>query len=168
MSNKVRVAGNAFGVIASKKLSEWCQLEPAIRDFSKQPNAGKGSQQSIETIFRDFSFTGDVATPARSLRELVRDADFNDGANCLTDPLPNHHLENDFIRARGATPLGSLLRHRLPPVLRLSLILEGASASVGCFVSRPRAQRAQPNSPYGKLPGREFKSEIWVGSQATD
>jgi hypothetical protein len=100
-------------VIASKKLSHWRQLEPAIRGFSKQPDAGERPQQPIETIFRDFGLPGDVTAPARSLRELVRDADFNGSANGLTDPLSDYHLEKDIIRARRGTPLRLVLGHKL-------------------------------------------------------
>src|SRR5947208_7090146 len=113
MSGKVRVAGNAFRVIASKKSSHWRQLEPAIRGFSKQPDARERPQQPIETVFRDFGLTGDVTAPARSVRELVRDADFDDGANCLTDPFADYHLEKNVIPARRGTPLRSVLGHKL-------------------------------------------------------
>jgi hypothetical protein len=44
---------------------------------------------------------------------MVRDADFDDGANCLTDPLANYHLEKDVIRAWRGAPLRSVLGHKL-------------------------------------------------------
>src|SRR5437763_46075 len=57
-------------------------------------------QQSVEGVFRHSGFTGDVAAPPRSVPKFVRDADFDDGADRLTDPLADHHLKEDFVRAR--------------------------------------------------------------------
>jgi hypothetical protein len=80
-------------VVAAKELSHGGQLEPAAGAFSKQAHARECPQQAIEAVFGDSGFTSDVAAPPRSIPKFVRDADFDDGPDRLTDPLADHHLK---------------------------------------------------------------------------
>src|SRR5690348_3548972 len=85
VSGKTRVPGKSLRVVASKELSHARKSEPAVRAFSEQAHARECPQQAIKPVLRDSGFAGDMAALPRSLRELVGDADFDDGAECLTD-----------------------------------------------------------------------------------
>src|SRR4029077_14483762 len=117
MSDKTRVSCKALRMVASKQLSHGRKLEAAVNAFDEQAHARESSKQAIDPVFRDTSFTGNIAAPPRSLRELFGDADFDDSAECLTDPLADHHLKKDLVWTRWGGPIGSAFGHRSPKAL---------------------------------------------------
>src|SRR5262249_6211834 len=111
---EARVPSHALRVIASKQLSHGCELEPPVAAFSKQAQARQRPQQAIQAVFRDSGFAGEVIAAPPTLRDPVRDADFDDGADRLTDPLPDDHLGNNVTRAGCGGLISSTLGHESP------------------------------------------------------
>src|ERR1700756_4518221 len=87
MSDKTRVTCKALRMVISKQLSHARKLEPAVTAFNEQAHARECSKEAEDPRFWHPSFPGNFARPPPPLRELFRDSDFDDSAECLTDPL---------------------------------------------------------------------------------
>src|ERR1700746_610558 len=114
VSDKTRIPGDALRMVAPQQMSHARKLESPVGAFNKYAHAGEASEQAIEPVLCGASFTRNIAATPPSLPELVGDAEFNYGPECLTDPLADHHLEQDLVWTGSGGQIGSAVGHMSP------------------------------------------------------